>query len=212
MRRYVELGRVVLPSLPCYDGDCLQAKGALILNDFSSVLDLGAWRVWQDATLERARLAGQREVMRGGRQGGGSVAATTASSSSSSDAATKIHADALRELLRPNCPRCGLAFMSFSGCVHVTCSVGAGSRVQGCGSSFCGACLRPQPCGSHGNHDFMSPAELHRAWAKWRRERVVTYLTRNFGAPNATSAAVVAATQQHLVAGAIWPLPSPWKA
>jgi hypothetical protein len=161
--------------------------------DFGAVLDAAVVQQWQAALVERARLVGQREVLVGGKL--------------SSGVDVRGHAEKIREVLRPTCPRCGVSFAIFSGCLHVTCK--AGSTV-GCGAVFCGACLRPQPCGQHGAHDFLSPSELHKEWATWRRAKVVAYLTRMFTPKSAAARDVLIASQAHLVAAGIWPLEDPW--
>lgn len=195
----------VLLSENCIDWDCLQCPlgcaGRWDFNDFGALVPpprLRDWRsVSESVTRQRAHAAAAAE--------------RDESREMANNATARKHVLAVRQLLRPSCPHCGLVFQSFSGCLAVVCAVrdDRGRVVAGCEKTFCGACATPTPCAAGHGHAFVKEGALLGMWRDWRLHRTKTYVDEHVASVGdaALLRLVLQGVRSDLEAVGVWPLP-----
>ena len=184
-------------SLSCPMPGC---HGRWFFTAFAACLDPSNFRRWHTESTKAAQ-------QRGHQQASEHYSNLLASGGNQYKELEK-HCAAIRVILRPTCPHCGLQFQSFSGCLSVSCGVKTrqGRQLQGCGSKFCGACLVPSPCPAGHGHGFMSNQELHSAWKGWRRMKARQYLNSHLGDNSDLMQAAVESLRSEFEACGIYPL------
>jgi len=180
----------------------LGCGGVWLLSDFGQLLSPSVLRRWRkhavavvkarsleaatavlDESEKRSAAARGDDGDAGSENEAEAVKAAAAMTPEEADnAAVRDHAAAIRALLRPACPHCGLPFESFTGCVAVFCGAitANGGLKSGCGKVFCGACMTPSPCRRECGHEYVRQAELLRRWRSWRTTRPTEYLREHF--------------------------------